>query len=745
MRLLQFKESQEVEVVEHLGPSIPEYAILSHRWGLDSEEVTFEDFRGSRSIYKAKKGFKKIEQCGKQAAKNGLKYWWVDTCCIDKSSSSELSEAINSMWRWYRDAQICYAYLDDISGPILDLGQDLATSAWFTRGWTLQELLAPSVVLLYDKQWELIGTKSTAAVQISGITGIHKKYLCNDAAYIHHACIAERMSWASHRKTKREEDMAYCLLGIFNINMPLLYGEGKKAFQRLQEEIMKQSDDQSIFAWESHETSIPLESDLHSRSEAGFYRIERPTTILASSPADFAGCSNIVRSVGHTIMKPYSITNRGLQIDFALMERNGVFWARLNCRPRDDFFKDFAIPLHHRINSNQWCRSMRPKGVFDIQDWQSAPIEPMHINLTPQDFGIDSDLNDHTIIVRTLPEDFSISHVSPPYKWSPGSLIIESKAKQEYNLQTGAPPHVVEPRLLFINSEVRKCLLAVVIFAHLPKFTDRWILDARIVPEAKKAYFDTDRVYAKWKGRLSELPRAYLMSSGVAIVRGTPQQIRGRQFTMIDVLFEDTMWLTPLHIREQVYAFAQLRDHMLDSLRARLLGVQNSTSFRVSKVLLNCRRSLRIFLRNNRAGWELAFGIRTPLQFFSDYVRRDMKTFDIPRLFGIILTFEGICWFYYIVAIGRLVLKICFTLQLICAAISALQTLANVKVSFLRLYMLSVLISSAVFLSSLRVHSSFGLNLEVESVQRFSFSLAILSLSVFHVPMICIRLLSSSS
>ncbi|KAH7364549.1 hypothetical protein BKA65DRAFT_371585, partial [Rhexocercosporidium sp. MPI-PUGE-AT-0058] len=173
-----------------------------------------------------------------QALSDGWEWVWIDSCCIDKTSSAELSEAINSMFRWYREAQVCYAYLSDVPG-----GSDWETrqqsnsafrkSQWFTRGWTLQELLAPEMVVFFDADWEDIGTKNSMQALLSSITGIDN---FKDYAL---ACIAKKMSWASNRETTREEDKAYCLMGLFAVNMPPLYGEGMAAFYRLQIEILK--------------------------------------------------------------------------------------------------------------------------------------------------------------------------------------------------------------------------------------------------------------------------------------------------------------------------------------------------------------------------------------------------------------------------------------------------------------------------------------------------------------------------
>ena len=211
---------------------IPKYAILSHTWG--KEEVSFQDFQSPTA--KCMVGHSKIIGCCDEARAAGLTYVWIDTCCIDKTSSSKLSEAINSMYVWYEIAEVCYAHLADLPGSIDGKASPLASAAftrsrWFTRGWTLQELLAPSNVVFYSQDWAMIGTKSSLRNEISKITSIPVEVLSKDSRF--EASIAMRMSWASKRYTTRIEDMAYSLMGIFGVNMPLLYGEGHNAFARL--------------------------------------------------------------------------------------------------------------------------------------------------------------------------------------------------------------------------------------------------------------------------------------------------------------------------------------------------------------------------------------------------------------------------------------------------------------------------------------------------------------------------------
>jgi hypothetical protein len=248
MRLINVA-TQKLE--NFIGYEIPPYAILSHTW--EDEEVEFTHWQSGN--YKQRKGYDKISYTCIQAKSHGLGYVWVDTCCIDKSSSSELSEAINSMFRWYKHAWVCYAYLSDMDLEAEDYGHwRFEKSRWFTRGWTLQELLAPSSMMFFDRSWNPIGCKESLLPDIVKITGINMEVL-RDSDYMYEMSISTRMSWAARRETTRIEDIAYCLFGIFNLNMPLLYGEGVKAFVRLQEELLRTSNDHTLFAW-GHEPDI---------------------------------------------------------------------------------------------------------------------------------------------------------------------------------------------------------------------------------------------------------------------------------------------------------------------------------------------------------------------------------------------------------------------------------------------------------------------------------------------------------
>ncbi|KAM0344978.1 hypothetical protein ACHAPU_006857 [Fusarium lateritium] len=243
MRLLQHDDKGGIHLTKEYYDDIPPYAILSHTWG--SDEVTFKDFMDGTG--ENKEGYDKIRFCGKQALQDGLQYFWVDTCCIDKSSSAELQEAINSMYRWYKNADKCYVYLADVSSPRVGATSNSSrlqwklafqNSRWFTRGWTLQELIAPVSVQFFSKEGTELGNKSSLEKFISEITGIPSAALRGNP--LSSFPVSKRFFWAKKRNTTRAEDKAYSLLGMFDVHMVMIYGEGEgKAFSRLREEIDK--------------------------------------------------------------------------------------------------------------------------------------------------------------------------------------------------------------------------------------------------------------------------------------------------------------------------------------------------------------------------------------------------------------------------------------------------------------------------------------------------------------------------
>jgi hypothetical protein len=365
MRLINAKTLQ----LEEFFADVPAYGILSHTWGLD--EVTFTDFTTNLEAAKAKSGFVKIQRCIDQALMDDISYCWVDTCCIDKSSSAELSEVINSMFRYYEEARICYVFWFDVDATLPGLIPQLESCRWFTRGWTLQELIAPKKRVFFDKHWRHIGSltddidlpddasfdsaddhewmdfwETSATCPIPLHLLLHKDDLDE-------YCIAAKMSWASRRETTRIEDMAYCLLGIFDVNIPLLYGEGPKAFIRLQEELLRQSVDHSIFVW----------NDLNNQSSSKY------RGLLARSPAEFSVPLDITLKKGRGYT--YEMTNRGLRLKLPLSptDHPGEYFACLDCCHEGTGV--LAIVLAMVGDNNQFAR-VEPKVV---KRFLEAPIE----------------------------------------------------------------------------------------------------------------------------------------------------------------------------------------------------------------------------------------------------------------------------------------------------------------------------------------------------------------------------------
>ncbi|KAG0699402.1 heterokaryon incompatibility protein-domain-containing protein [Suillus ampliporus] len=377
MRLLHTKKL----TLETPGADVP-YAILSHRWLEDSEEVSFQDLQykpvspsgGSHDNHNhaptfpsnvlAKKGFKKLQGACEQAYRGGLEYIWIDTCCIDKTNSTELSEAINSMHAWYQDSAVCYVYLHDIDNEAVktDIKTALENASWFYRGWTLQELIAPHNVLFFTKDWSKIGTKATLASTLHEITHIRQEVLLGRS---YTSSIAEKMSWAAGRQTQRIEDRAYSLMGLFGIHMPIIYGEGEKAFRRLQLEIMKSSDDQTIFAW---------------RGSLAYPIIVRSCGLLAPAPDVFSCTSpypivsmdhtrfnNLLHTPGNptplrdSLRRGYSISNDGIHITLPMKQGEGDAWlAVLRCGSEGQEVP-YGIYLKQKAGSDEFLRTSPTK------------------------------------------------------------------------------------------------------------------------------------------------------------------------------------------------------------------------------------------------------------------------------------------------------------------------------------------------------------------------------------------------
>ena len=367
---------EKLEIIQKWGADIPAYAILSHTWSSNAEdEVLLADVLNGTS--RQKPGFSKLWRAIERARLDGYGWLWDDTCCIDKTSSVELSEAINSMYSYYKNAEKCYAYLVDVSST--EVQGEFIRSRWWRRGWTLQELLAPTDLEFFNSDWQSLGKKAGLHDVIYQITGIETEYL-DGSLPVEHASVAKRMFWASARQTTRQEDMAYCLLGLFEVNMSMLYGEGaQRAFLRLQEEIMRVSEDQSIFAW------------VKSKNE------QNPAThhgLLADSPKDFehTGFSIPYTAVGD--YSPSTMTARGLQITLPLARRpDDTFIAALRCPVPGRNYSDWLALYLEKLNtgSNIYarvdCQTLAsvsvlgtPQDVYVRQNFPSVAIQAIYPN-----------------------------------------------------------------------------------------------------------------------------------------------------------------------------------------------------------------------------------------------------------------------------------------------------------------------------------------------------------------------------
>jgi len=383
------------KVLEFVNDERIKYAILSHRWV--RQEVDYDEMvelakmdRKERDEIRQRDGYRKILQCCEQAQKDGYEWLWVDTCCIDKRSSAELSEAINSMYRWYENAKVCYAYLHDVPGPWFPTTRDHERypnfngwPEWFSRGWTLQELIAPSNVQFLNKNWQSIGNKKTLALTLVGITGIPEHVLTH-GLHENRPCVAQIMSWAAHRKTTRVEDRAYSLMGLLNVFVSMSYGEEKNVFRRLQLEIIHGSNDQSIFAWDWDRKN------------------EQPGSILAGDPSDFRRCGEM-ELMGHDEFIEYikedipeeeldsvedrlgvfPITNRGIHIWLFLRRHRdspSLFLAQLPCRS-GRWCRPATIPLVLWGSNSYYRCPTQSFGLFAL----GGPLQLRQIYLRYQD------------------------------------------------------------------------------------------------------------------------------------------------------------------------------------------------------------------------------------------------------------------------------------------------------------------------------------------------------------------------
>ncbi|KAH9896287.1 heterokaryon incompatibility protein-domain-containing protein [Xylariomycetidae sp. FL2044] len=414
MRLLHAKT---LELETFLGDDVPPYAILSHRWG-GPEEVTFKDMANGTS--EARAGWSKVDNFCKRATIDGWDYVWMDSCCIDKADPTELGEAINSMFRWYEDAQVCYAYLEDVPPRYSPFAASkrydrqrkvpwkwyFRSSKWFTRGWTLQELLAPSFLIFLDEKWHDIGTREAWAAEITIATAIEERQLHDFRS----CSIATKLSWAAHRRTTRIEDRAYSLLGLLGVNLPLIYSEGPRAFIRLQHELIQNHNDESIFAWG---TTRPRTG--HAYTTGG------KADILARSPEDFASSNGISAWPFDKRRHGFVMTNAGLSMNAELFIYRGgeeekarpLYALLLNCTAKPlssssktpvsmflrsldaDFPSSSSSPSSsHLTLFERAARIFRDWGDVNHSDWES--IDRRDMTIAHRSFGHHDDNDEGT-------------------------------------------------------------------------------------------------------------------------------------------------------------------------------------------------------------------------------------------------------------------------------------------------------------------------------------------------------------
>jgi ankyrin repeat protein len=419
MRLLNVRTFQ---LEDFFGKPVPPYAILSHTWGNDCDEVSFRDVEKGR-IEKAGTRPIKFVGCCKQATEDGLLYAWIDTCCIDKANAVELSEAINSMFQWYTNASICYAYLPDVltKENHRDLG-NFHSSRWFKRGWTLQELLAPKELRFYNSTWSFLGTRSELSAAVQKITGIPRPFLLGWASP-QEASVAQRISWAAERVTKRKEDAAYCLLGIFGVMMPMIYGEGDRAFIRLQEEIMKHTRDDSILAWGFD----PAES-----ISSGFKDVIQGH-VLAPAASMFKNCGQIVSR--EQSLNPPELSGGRLRVHLSLhTTTTGEIYGLLNCGPNDNAEQVMGIPLINPSSNSLPNEFIRPQGCNPVllpKPSSDVSSKLIYIRREQHKSTHTMDRQHWFYIEESLDSDLELVDVEPQNRWQKDRSMITTSVNNK--------------------------------------------------------------------------------------------------------------------------------------------------------------------------------------------------------------------------------------------------------------------------------------------------------------------------
>lgn len=360
--------------------------------------------------------------CCKQAENDGYDYVWIDTCCINRDSSTELHEAITSMFRWYKDAAICYAFLMDVPQGDTEPdeeGSHFSSSRWFKRGWTLQETLAPAFLRFYNAAWESLGTKDELFKLVEEITGIPAVVLLSPEEVLL-ASVAQRMSWAARRETTRSEDRAYCLLGIFSVSMVMTYGEGGEiAFQRLQDAILKYVKDESILAWGRQPPGLTA-SDTATEMVSG--------GILAASPTDFLHCQNI-KPFNRSATTMSRSTDHILHLEVTIIRNSdGETFGLLGCHDRTNPDMVVGIPLEPKPTRRTAEEYIRPRGrhfqLFQKSSFGSLSNKSIRIQID-NDVPV-SNLARTRFLIDKAAKKVELVEVEPALSWTRGRALIET-------------------------------------------------------------------------------------------------------------------------------------------------------------------------------------------------------------------------------------------------------------------------------------------------------------------------------
>ncbi|KAJ1323920.1 HET domain-containing protein [Microdochium nivale] len=435
MRLIETATWQLVQVTT----PPPRYAIFSHTW--EEEEVLFEDMSNLPKC-KEKRGYAKLHGAVALAREAGFEYIWVDNCCIDKSSSAELSEAINSMFTWYRRSTICYVYLSDLyiatenrnpHGMPSRVGHELSRCRWMRRSWTLQELIAPEQVEFYAEDWTHIGNKRDVGLcfHLVGATRVSDWVLRDPDGY-QSASVAQKMSWAAERQATREEDVAYSLFGLFDVSLAPLYGEGgESAFRRLQEEIIRRGSDDTILAWSTNKHH-PAGSETV---------VQDNCPVLAPSPKCFLHKKDIIHflspwafDVDHMFLTPW-----GLQLKVPVIDHGGgSVTAVLSSRYAGDFTAPLGVRLkrvkleghagthHYQREGTAYASKVEHWSAYNLEQLPSHKIHVIHdsLVLAGKGRGLGKATDFPRVWLRSLSSGLTIAAAWPQMEWRPFERVF---------------------------------------------------------------------------------------------------------------------------------------------------------------------------------------------------------------------------------------------------------------------------------------------------------------------------------